>query len=167
MGFGKDGKGAMIRERHIITLGALVAGAVLKSDAQLAIEEDFRIIKTEVFPSLLTHAVGEAPIYFGIADNELSVTEIAEALEVDGPLDRNDRVKVEQAERPVWILGQFLGDQQDVSDNPFPVGIVKNLRWTFSNPEGWTWFAFNGGPDNLTTGAFLRLYAVHYGVWVT
>lgn len=163
MGFGKDGKGVIIRDTDLITLGALASNAVVKQSNALAIEDDFRIIKLEVLPNVELMTAGEGQVVFGIADDELTVTEIAEALVVDGPVDRNDRVKDEQASRPVWALCQ-MNNPNEMPNNGMP--IEKTLRWTFSNPEGWAFFAFNVGAT-LTTGGVIRFQAKFYGVWVT
>lgn len=164
MGFGKDGKGAILIEADGITLGTLADRTAVKANAQLAIQDDFRIIKTEVKAMCQGLTAQEYPVYFGIADHELSVAEIKECLDTDGPLDRNDRVAVERAERPVWLLGQF---GRASSSELIAVEVEKTLRWTFSNPEGWTFFAFNHSGGALTTGGSIRFQAKHFGVWVT
>ena len=170
MGFGKDGKGAIIREVGAITLGALGPGTTIKASSQISPEEDFRILKTEVF----THVEGgtaDDVCLFGIANDELDVGQIAEAINADGPVDRNDREKTEQAERAVFVLaiselesgsGHLVGmdGQEGV--------IVHKKPWTYSNDEGWTFWAHNlNGASAMTTGTVIRFYAVHYGVWVT
>ncbi len=169
MGFGKDGKGIIIRERTTITLGTLGANTALKQDSPLAILEDFRMIKSEIFASLdgATSVEGDGQIIIGIANDELTAAEIAECLTVDGPLNRNDRVAEEQVMRAVFPLFAIpfktLASQQGIHDNrPFE----DTIRWTFSNPEGWTLFAFNMGSSALTTGGVIQLVNKYYGVWV-
>lgn len=167
MGFGKDGKGVIIRENTSITLGTLANGAAIKATGgQLAITEDFRIIKTEYLISFEGKTADENIITIGLADNELSVTEIAECLAVDGPLDRNDHLKNEQVMRPVWELAQLgAGTNGVIPDTGLPG--ERNLRWTFSDTDGWTWFAYNESGAALTTGTVVRIRAKHFGVWVT
>lgn len=169
MGFGKDGTGVILRETQVLTLGALGNGASIKASSNLAITDDFRILKTEYFlASRGTIANGQYPIYIGICDNELTTTEINETLSVDGPLDRNDNAGHEASMRPVWVLeqaGQLVGTAEFTG--PIHFKGEKNVRWTFSNSDGWTWFAYNGSGAALTTGQEYRIYAVHYGVWVS
>ncbi len=165
MGFGKDGKGVIIRERDTITLGALATITAIKSGSQINPTDDFRLIKTEYFIGVEGMTSGEGPVLIGLADNELSVTEIAGSIGADGPVDRNDRGGEEAATRAVWVLDAIFSQV-------FPGGSSstkgeKTFRWTFSNPEGWTFFAFNNDPNTLTTGTIVHFYAVHYGVWVT
>ncbi len=170
MGFGKDGKGVIIRETVGLTIGALVAGAVVKHTAGLTLGEDFRIIKTEFFVNQLANfgAVGDS-IIIGICNGELSETEIAESLAVDGPNDRNDRVPEEQAMRAVWPIVHIKGNSTTVPEQPPNDGLPmeKVLRWTFSNPEGWSWYAQNPLQGALTTGAVFQIRAKYFGVWVT
>ncbi len=173
MGFGKDGKGAIIRESSAATLGAMNndAGTEL---AGPALEEDFRILKTEgnVKISNLTTTQG-AGLELWFANGELSVGEFLECIDLDGPLDRNDRVSQERAERfvkfvsaivspivPTEVILYFLNETggPQISFNP---------RWTFSNPEGWSFFLVNRSGSQLTTGASLEVTMTHYGVWVT
>lgn len=170
MGFGKDGKGTILRETQDIVLGALGAQSAVKSSAQLAITDDFRLLKTEYFVALSAffQAVGDEVI-IGIADNELTVAEIAACINADGPLDRNDRVPEELSHRAVWLLTQVKGTSTTVPDVPGNDGkaFECKLRWTFCNPEGWTWFAYNPLGLALTTGGQFKIVAKHYGVWVT
>ncbi len=171
MGFGKDGKGAILRERIVSgALGALAAQDLVAFSG-LSVTEDFRILKSEIyaFVSNLTPPEGTGLI-FGIANGDLSAAEIEEAIEAGGPLDRNDRIPTEQAERNVKTLGAIVdpsvtGTTNVIrnSENGFP--IESKHRWTYSNPEGWDYWIYNLG-GTLTTGALLQLYAVHYGVWV-
>jgi len=111
-------------------------------------------------------------LLFGMADGELSDAEIAEAISVGGPLDRNDNLADERSHRPVWILGavavkpaaavkgQFIGEQGGPKMTGKP-------RWTFSNGDGWTYFVFNYDNSTLTTGINVRCQIKSYGVWVT
>lgn len=171
MGFGKDGKGVMIRESDSITLGTLSGGVAVKQSNPLAITEDFRLIKAEIFATLTgaTFVEDDGPILVGISSDELTVAEIAECLQADGPLGPDDRLAMERAERPVWPIFLFRNDNQAGTDhfllnNGLP--IEKTLRWTFSNSSGFTWFAYNLGTGALTTGGVVRFHAKYYGVWV-
>ncbi len=172
MGFGKDGKGAIIRETVIVTPGALAAGAAILGTAGVTLDTtSFRILKTDYFVSQRTawQADGDE-IYIGLANGTLSVTEIAETMGNDGPVDRNESVAAAIAERAVWPL-------LDLKDLP-PSGasfsepsnngqkMSFNPKWTFTPTEGWSWFAFNPLSAALTTGAVFVIHATHYGVWV-
>ncbi len=170
MGFGKDGKGVIIRSYDTITLGALGAPAVKKQDNALVLGEDFRMIKSEIYAHLFGAAFveGDGPLLIGIANNELTATEIDECLAVDGPLDRNDRLSEERAMRavfPLFLMPNDVGN--NLVEGNYGKPHTDTIRWTFSNPEGWTVFAGNIGTGALTTGGVIILQQKYYGVWVT
>lgn len=169
MGFGKDGKGVIIRETVILTIGNLAANAVVKHTAGLTLVEDFRIIKTEYFITQtgIWGAVGDEVI-IGICNGELSVTEIAETLNLDGPGNRNNAVANERAMRAVWPLIQLKGESTTIISQPSNDGKINEhvLRWTFNNPEGWSWFAYNPLTGALTSGAIFSVKCKYFGVWL-
>ncbi len=171
MGFGKDGKGVIIREKPVITVGGLASIAVIKQAGGITLQSsDFRIIKTEymIVQRGAFGAEGDS-VLIGLADNELSVTEIAEAINVDGPVDKNDHVKMEQASRPVWLLAHIKEPHQSTTSYANIRDLApseKVFRWTFTATEAWTWFAYNPLGGALTTGAVFVIFAKHYGVWV-
>ncbi len=170
MGFGKDGKGTIILQHDIITLATLADDTALIQDAgAIAIVEDFRILKSELHVGTNESiAAGDGPIYFGVADGELTVAEIAEVLNQTGPLNRNDNARSEQSLRKVEILAVFgPGQSNGTGDKAWQGPIVTKPRWTYSNPNGWAYFAFNQSGGALVTGTILRFRAKHYGVWVT
>ncbi len=163
MGFGKDGKGAILRSDHLISLGTLAARASILLTGSITLGEDFRVIKTEHFAQLVGGTTDES-ILIGLADGELTTTEINSTLLLNGPTDRNDRDQVDQAMFPVWPLFMIGRDHPD-PNNGMP--IEKTLRWTFSNPEGWNLFAFNLSSGSLTTGSSIFVIEKAFGVWVT
>ncbi len=172
MGFGKDGKGAIIRETVVITVGGLAAGSSIKNTGGVTLQTtSFRILKTEMFVHQLGAWAAEGDeVIIGICNGDLSVAEISESINVDGPVDRNDRIKQEQAERAVWLLVDLKEGAEGALANSPPAndGLpwTFNLRWTFIPTEGWDWFAFNPLAGALTAGAVFRLTMKHYGVWV-
>jgi len=168
-GFGKDGKGQIVRQADIITLATLADATALLQDntSNLTLVEDYRILKLDYHVGLNeVIADGDGPIYFGICDGELTITEIAEQLVQTGPLSRNDNARTEQSLRPIWILEVFGPEKQGGGRPNWRQG-TKNLRWTFSDPQGWNFFAFNQSGGVLVTGNVLRFRAESYGVWVT
>ncbi len=166
MGFGKDGKGAILRENFSITVADLADQAVIKASSQISLDEDFRLIKVEYLVSYEGHTSTDLPIYVGVADNALSVTEIAECLNTQGPVDRNDFAASETAMRPCWSFLQL--DANAAGDLPDSGASDERVfRWTFSNPEGWVWYAHNRAGVQLQTGTVIRGHAKYFGVWVT
>lgn len=173
MGFGKDNKGAIVYESRGQALAALGANAAILIGTKLATTDDFRMLKAEVVASIsgLTAGEGEG-LAFGLADGDLSVTEVEEALDLNGPLARDDIVITEQAQRPVFLLGSYnpsssgstAGEFADkMSGAPF---IIGKPRWTFhNNGKGWNWFVYNTG-QALTTGSTVKIHAKNFGVWL-
>ncbi len=172
--------GSIIRERQTVSLATLGDQAALAL-SNLTMQEDFRILKTELTASIdsMDDQDVAAGILLGIANGELSVAEIAECLVAQGPLDRNDRLLKERANRWVKILSQAEFNNNSIpgngrtqvdmifkGDNGSPI-ITSKDRWTYSDPEGWQFFIFNNTGTSLITGATVRLLATHYGVWVT
>ncbi len=172
MGFGKNNTGVIIRETATIALGTLAQNASIPfgSAIQNALEEDFRMLKSEVFCVVdgLTSGEGDG-LCLTLVNGELSSAEIAECLLADGPKDRNDRVAVEKAERFVKVIGMINADGTAGMMLGNPGGgphIIVKPQWTFSDPEGWAWTIFNLG-SALQTGSTAKLTATSYGVWVT
>ncbi len=171
MGFGKDGKGAIIREKvNAAALGALAAEDGIVVSGGVTLGSDFRILKSEIRATVIgltaTEGVGLS-IY--MANGDLVEADIENCLETNGPTDRNDRDSAENAERWVHLLGvmsRAVGTEEMFENDQGGHILVAKPRWSFSNPEGWKYFVYNDGVV-LTTGATVELMATHYGVWVT
>ncbi len=163
--------GAIIRENVSVTLGSLADNTVIKFSTNTLVE-DFRMMKAEIHAHIAGLTAGEGDgLLLGIANNELSVAEIKECLEANGPLNTNDRALQEFAGRAVRIIGAAAGGQADthvqfVNTQGGPL-LVHKWPWTFANPEGWCWFVYNHTGSALTTGAVAALLDTIYGMWVT
>lgn len=166
-GFGKNQRGQILYNSPSFTLGTLADQTAMKSTAY-SITEDFRLLKTKWCAHFEGHTVGEGPLIMGIADAELSAAEIAEALTA-APIDRNDHTALEKSHRPVFPLAQIApGTDQACSRLPESgLFVDSDIRWTFSNDDGWCWFVFNDSGGALTTGSVLKIFAKHFGVWVS
>ncbi len=173
MGFGKDGKGVIIREAPTVALATLAADTALVMGKNVTLAEDFRMLKSKIRGTLKGVTTGEleAGLMLGIANGQLTAAQIKASLEANGPNDRSDRASIELAERYVQLIGEFRGVNNNDSeiglmgDEGGPVVVIKP-RWTFSDPESWQFFIWNNGAAP-TTGASVVLQVVHYGVWVT
>ncbi len=163
--------GVIIRENTSEAIGTL-ADQNIDRNTDLTMEEDYRMLKAEVQAVITGVTTGQGTgLLFGIADGELSDTEIEEVLVLDGPVDRNDNLAKERAGRFVKVFGMFRpGTTPETlichGIEGGPIMVIKP-RWTFSNPEGWVWFVFNNSGGTFTTGASLKVTATSYGVWVT
>ncbi len=168
MGFGKDGRGVIIHGHSgpvaLTTLGAKTSIQI----ASFPATEDFRLLKLESHFIGLGFTPADDSVIIGLADGELSQAEIVECIDADGPLDRNDNLARERAERPVWILPGIL-PSMPATASPAE-GYFFNewtKRWTFSNPEGFQFFAFNPDSDALTTGSTIVTIFTGYGLWLS
>ncbi len=173
-GFGKDGKGVIIRETVTQALGTLATdtGIVIsQGDIGGTLSDDFRILKTEFLAALqgATFDSGDGPIELYLANADLSLADFEASIEATGPLNRADRDVNEAVMRYSKCLGQIAMVAENTGGGSIlPLdGSVGELipRWTFSKGVGWQWFAYNTGAT-LATGALIKIRAKHYGVWV-
>ncbi len=169
MGFGKDGKGVIIRESRNQALGALAASAAIIVGTNLAILERFRMLKSEIWASItgLTSTEGTG-LLFGLADGDLALAEIEIAIENNGPLGPNDDSAV-LSERPVWLIGAVdreTGQEAIFENEEGGHMLVVKPRWTFARTKSWNWFVYNHGAA-ITTGATIEIRVKEFGVWVT
>ncbi len=169
MGFGKDGKGVIIRESKAQALGGLGAGVPILIGAQLAILERFRIISLEMTAVITGLTAGEGDgLWIGIADGVHNVTEIEAAIEANGPTGPNETGEEELAERYTKVLGTLeheVGTEAIFHNKQGGHIIEETIRWTFARTKGWDFFVYNQGAT-LTTGATVSIRAKVFGVWV-
>ncbi len=171
MGFGKDGRGVIIRQELSQALSTLGQGNAIFIGTKIAIADDFRMLKSEVFANVRGLTAGEGiGLYLGLADGDLSTTEIEQALDVNGPVDTNDVVDTDLAERPVRLIAA-LDENFDGTKGPFTGEgncrmVVTKPRWTYKTTKSWNWFVYNKKGSALTTGATANLQCTSFGVWI-
>ncbi len=171
MGFGKDGKGAIIREQRSQALSTLADATALLIGTKLATTEDFRLLKAEItcIVNGLTATEGNG-LMLGLADGDLTVGEIKSVIQAQGPLDPNDIIQSDVAMRPVWLLGALEIDATALQGLMRGEGntslIEAKPRWTFSQTKSWNWFIWNQTGGALATGGLAIIVAKSFGVWV-
>ncbi len=171
MGFGKDGKGVIMRESRQQAIGTLAAQTALIIGTNLPTLERYRMIKAELIASITQVATGElGSVYIGLADGDYTVAEIEAAIEASGPLGPNDQIAEELSERFVMILGHTpsnAGNTPLAFVNETGGGVMKEtIRWTFARTKSWNWFVYNFG-EAPTTGSTVQIRVKSFGVWVT
>ncbi len=176
MGFGKDGKGAIIKEKVDFTLGALAGQAPQLANSAVQLDSDFRILKSIVTATLTGLTTGEGNGFLlYLTQGDLAVAEVEANIEQNGPLRMGDRDLMEISERWVRLLGTIDGEAvatERMFHNENDGSFLKiNPRWTFrrgrtATEGGWNWVVYNNGVT-ITTGVTCRILATHYGVWVT
>ncbi len=175
MGFGKDGKGVIVKEQTSITLGALSVGAAALVNSGVALDEDLRILKSEFTCVIngLTASEGNGLALY-MTQGELDAALVEANIELSGPVSPGDRSGIEVAERWVRKVGMTRGNEvstEHVLTNESGGPLLHwTPRWTFrrrrtSTEGGWNWAIYNDGAS-LTTGATARITGTHYGVWV-
>ncbi len=145
-------------------LTTLADATVLRSGLT-AIDDDFWVQSADLSWAISGLAAGQGPLLFGIAHGDLSVTEIAEAVNAS-PTGRGDIIEREQARRPVRRVGQLLADPDGGN---LSLNDGKPIRTTVKMYlEGGielNMFTLNQSGVALTTGAVVRVYGVLYGSW--
>ncbi len=112
MGFGKDGKGAILAEQPELVLGTLAAKTAIRLTGNvigMGLLERFRIIKTEMigFIRAATFVAGDGPVGLYLVDADFTLAEFEEAIETVGPLGPNDKVAAAQTERFYKFFGMI------------------------------------------------------------
>ncbi len=170
MGFGKDGKGIIIRENRSQALGTLAQGSAIFIGTKLAILERFRMLRGEMYSTVVALTSGEGTGFiFGLADGDLSLAEVEAAIEANGPLGPNDTVGEAISDRPVWFLGAIdreTGTEALFENETGGHMLVTKPRWTFGRTKSWNWFIYNLGAAP-TTGSTAFIRSKSFGVWVT
>ncbi len=176
MGFGKDGMGVILKQSISQAILTLANDTGLLITAKPATLERFRMLKSEIVAVVEGITAGElGALTLWLADGDLSLTEIEEAIELTaGPLGPNDPVNDAIAERPVWFVGMLENGAGSGAapergfrdkDTNGPLCVMKP-RWTFARTKSWNFVAYNMGAAP-TTGAVINLRVKNFGVWVT
>ncbi len=170
MGFGKDGKGIIIREQRNQALGALSQSAGIIIGTNLATLERYRMLRCEMIATVIGLTTGEGTgLLFGLADGDLTLAEIEAAIETNAPVGPNDTIGAEVAQRPVWFMGAVdreTGTEAIFENENGGHMLVIKPRWTFARTKSWNFFVYNLGAA-ITTGATVSIRDKLFGVWVT
>ncbi len=177
MGFGKDGKGAIVKEQTTITLGALAGQDLAAAASAVLLDMDFRILRSDI-TAVITGATSleAVGLILYMAQGILSVAEMEANIELNGPVRLGEKIEEEVASRWVRRVGITTGPTVNETERVFKNkhgGALLNIepRWTFrrgrtASEGGWNWGVYNDGVT-LTAGGIVRILATHYGVWVT
>lgn len=171
MGFGKDKKGVMIKITDMITLLTLGSRINVKQDNPLAMSDSFRSLKIEGRAHIegATLVDGDGPVGLYLVSTDLSNAEIAEAINADGPVSRQDTVTEDTVMRPVFYLGQIQFAPSNAGRGDKLMEFSKKIRWTWGDGGTGGSFgisAFNLGTGALTMGAVCIVDATLFGIWV-
>ncbi len=171
-GFGKDDKGVIVYESRSQALSGLSGNAGILVGTKLATSEDFKMLRNETTAMLTGLTVGQGGgLLFGIADGDLTLVEIEEALDRNGPLTRVDSDGMNVANRAVFITGVYEPRSLDEDEGLFRDKITdalilsSKLRWRFHKTASWNYFVYNAG-TTITTGASVKIHSKSWGLWL-
>ena len=124
------------------------------------------MISTQLAATVTVLTAGDGPFLFGIANKSLSLAEIEEYLELDGPVEPSEVPSAERATRGKLL--RVLGLIAPTGDGTVAHLFIDNrslsgLRWN-EESAGWNYFVYNRG-QQLTTGAILRIWASLFVRW--
>ncbi len=172
MGFGKDGKGAILREAvTVAALGTLALNTAIFFTGGIVVTDPFRMLKAICTGAIDGLTGGQAEgLYLGIAQGDQSVAEIAATLTNDGPVAHRSTDVADISEKPTWLFGYFERDAAGTSANlrDFDSGgsaAICKQAWTYGSDIGWNFFIFNTSTA-LGAGATAKMVVTEYGVWV-
>ncbi len=156
---------AKIRETVSIALGALASGSLTSGDGPLMTDGGF-ITSTELGVNHQSRDADDPPVYFGIADKQLTDTEIEEALEVNGPTFKDQVPQVEHARRRVRMIGALIPlVASNALDVPaFAAKVETRMAWT-EDTAGWKWWVYNRSGRAFTAGSTVDILATHNVRW--
>ncbi len=176
MGFGKDGMGTIVKEKTVLTLGALAGQDVVITNSNVQLDMDFRILKSLVTAVLrgITSLEGAGLILY-MTEGDLTDAQVEENIEQSGPVRLGDTIAEEIADR--WVRRVAVSPNDTVNNteramlNETGGALIEvEPRWTYRRARtatsgGWNWAMYNDGVT-LTSGTLCSITCTHYGVWV-
>ena len=149
---------------NTLTLGALTMNTVLVGNLFGAVfGEDIYIISVDWNSAAQNHTAGEGAFELGFSHSDLSVAEVAEALDAE-LTDPDDIIAKEHSRRPVRRAGLYAGLLAEESLNQ---GVNKRTKIKFSVGDGHNLnlFSRNRSGATFTTGTLIRTQGTLYGRW--
>ncbi len=145
-----------------IAPGALADNTVF-AQVLTQLSQDLWVHKAKLSWTLRNLTPGEGPIYVGLASNDLSVTEIKEAIEAK-PVSSSDRIAKERAGRPVRQVGQFngLAEAESLNDGK---PIHTRCKFALANSAEVNAYVMNQSGAALTTGSGVEVNGHIFGTW--
>ncbi len=147
-----------------ITLSTLAANTVIMASTVGTLLEDLFIMSVDALWTLRDLTAGEGALEFGYAHDDLSVSEVAEALNAE-LVDPDDIITKERSRRPVRRVGVFPGLN---TEETFNDGRVHRQKVKFVVGDGHTLntYVINRSGGTLTTGAIVTINGTIFGRWL-
>ncbi len=147
-----------------ITLGTLAKNTGILSQSP-DVTRDGKMLSYSANGGLNNFTSGEGPVLWGVCSSDLSLAELEQYLELEGPLSPADLVGQERASRGknIRILGTltFQRDSIELMNHK-----MSGLKFAESSETtgGWSTFAYNLGAA-LTTGALIEILERVFVEW--
>ncbi len=146
-----------------LTLGALADAAVTAAVITGALAQDSFAISADLIWTLSGHTAGQGPISVGFANQSLSTTQIAEAVDAT-PSSRSDTIARERARRPVRMVGAFPGLLSEEALNNGNM-FRSRLGISLANSADLEIWARNQSGAPLTTGSIIKVFGKLFIRW--
>lgn len=150
----------VIKVKKQFALSTLADGTLLSSAMGSAFSVKMYIISADLYIALRGGTAGEGPILVGLADSDLSDTEITECLDAVYGGDE-DIVSREQARRPVREIGMFPGLSTEELLNQGNKTRYK-LKFPVGESSAIDLWARNESGAALTGGQIIEVYGTVY-----
>ncbi len=152
----------VIPVQNQIALTTATEGLVVKTNISTLVQECYAI-SADLNWAIRGHTAGEGPITVGLSNSQLTVAEIAEALDAS-PTSEADIVAREQARRPVRAVGVFPGllSEETLKDG---LMIRTPLRMSLAGDLEIAAWARNQSGATLTTGTVVEVNGKIYLKW--
>lgn len=147
-----------------LALGTLGSGTVIASAMTNLGQTRFRVISVDILWSMRGLTAGEGPLEVGIANNNLSVTEIGEMLDAS-PTSQTDIIAMERLRRPVRNSGVFAGLAANEALNDGRKMRTK-LSTVLNEGVELAFYVRNKSGSALTTGGVIQCTGKVYGIWI-
>ncbi len=129
----------------------------------ITLNEDAFFISADLTWVLEDLTATEGPIRVGLANGDLSVTEIVEAITAS-PSSPDDIIAMERARRPTRHGGTFPGlSSHEALNNGNPLRTT--LKMSIGDTTTLNVYAVNESGAGLTTGCILNVFGKIYGRW--
>lgn len=147
-----------------VALSTLGSDTVIKQ-VLVNLTQDVYLNSSDLIAYAEGMTAGEGPLLVGLCDNDLTVTEIAEALAA-APPSQSARIERERATRPVRTMGVIINPGTGL------IGAVEDgkklrvpIKWFQGAGADIAFFIQNKGAAALTTGSVAKVTGKLYGTW--
>ncbi len=168
-----DKTGVIIVENRTQLLGTLASRTAIVVGTKIAITDAFRMLKSEIYASLATMTDGEeSRLQLYLCHGDLTLAEIADSLNGNGPISRADVEQSQRSLRPIFLAGTFVpagtaGTEARLLSREGGAIAMLKPRWTWPDGGiGWNWVMFNASTAGLADGALVSITAKNWGLWV-